>query len=178
MAKKEMSTEVSLAKKQVVPILPASPVRKRANTGGLRSRRRSSGVQEEAPLDVLFESLSLPSSVYEEVNGEDQINALAKVLQERSQKCDEVALGAQESFEMAAIAQLDDMRLAVQLLRDSVLAESPYSKTRLIDPDIESSVLVLGQEVDKVHQKLAFIESLRIDGRSEKKDQFLQRWAR
>jgi hypothetical protein len=98
------------------------------------------------------------------------------VLVERTNKCNEVAKGAQESFEITARAQLDDMRQAMQLARDSLLAESPFAEVKLIDPDIESSILVLAQEVDKAQQKMRLLEGQSLVAKSEKREDLIRRW--
>jgi hypothetical protein len=101
---------------------------------------------------------------------------LEKVLAERTRKCNDVAKSAQESFEFTAREQLQDARLAVQLVRDSVLAESPFAEVKLVDPDMEASILVLAQEVDKAKEKLRSLEGQSIVTKSEKKEDLIQRW--
>ncbi|KAK5989765.1 hypothetical protein PT974_08025 [Cladobotryum mycophilum] len=188
-AKSEMATEVLPPLKKSIPSLlaspvrkPSSPVRRRSNTGGsiTRPRRRSSGIglPEEEPLEALMQALSLPSTGPEEVEGKERLIAMARTLQERSRRYDDVARNTQETFELSTTATIDDTRRAIQLLRDSVLAESPYNKARLIDPEIVGSISVLVQEVEKAKEQLALVEGLRGDGKSEKREDFIQRWAR
>ncbi|PTB66214.1 hypothetical protein BBK36DRAFT_1135335 [Trichoderma citrinoviride] len=164
-----------------VSIFPSSPSksgtpRKRSNTVGSQHRRRSSDIANEPPLDTLMYNLSVPSSVSEETDGRAQIVALSKILDERWNKYEEIARGAQEAFEMGALAQLNDTRLAIQLVRDSVLAESSFNEPNLVDPEISGSITVLAAEVEGAKDRLALVEGQRRDWRSEKRDEFVARW--
>ncbi|EHK41561.1 hypothetical protein TRIATDRAFT_134980 [Trichoderma atroviride IMI 206040] len=189
-AKMEMAVEILLPVKQPSSSAPASifptspskssntPARKRSNTvGSHHHRRRSSGVADEPPLDTLMYTMSVPSSVSEETDGRAQIVALSKILEERSKKTDEIARNAQETFELGALAQLNDARLAIQLVRDSVLAESPFNAPRLVDPEISGSITLLAADVEGAKDRLAPVEGQRRDRKSEKRDEFVERWA-
>lgn len=173
MAKAEIAVDAMPPKKTTAalpgsPIRNASPVRPRANTN-----RRSSGLPDDPPLETLLHSLAI--SLPAEDSRISQVNALATALRERTVKADDVARNAQESFEAGAIAHLEDAQLAVQLLRDSVLAESPFGEVKLVDGDIEGSVEVLEQEVSKVRGLLDGAQG-RGDGKSDKREDFLRRW--
>ena len=182
-ARTEMAVDVTSTLKPRAAAVPASPVRKpspiriRANTTGASGRRRSSGIQEEPPLEVLLQNVSLPLLSLEEDDVKKQVAALARAVADRSRNGAEVARGAQESFEMSAMAQLEDARRAIQLLRDSVLAESPYGDVKLVDPEIEELIVVLEQETGKARKKLKVVEGHKIDAKSKKKEEFLQRWS-
>lgn len=188
-AKMEMAVEILPPVKQPSSSAPASvfptspskssntPARKRSNTvGSHHHHRRSSGVADEPPLDTLMHTLSVPSSVSEETDGRAQIVALSKILEERSKKTDEIARNAQETFELGALAQLNDARLAIQLVRDSVLAESPFNAPRLVDPEISGSITLLAADVEGAKDRLALVEVQRRDRKSEKRDEFVERW--
>ncbi len=64
------------------------------------------------------------------------------------------------------------------MVRDSVLAESPFGDVRLVDPEIEASINVLAQEVAKVKQKLGEVETemTKAQGPSIKRDELIARW--
>ncbi|PTB46069.1 hypothetical protein M441DRAFT_63374 [Trichoderma asperellum CBS 433.97] len=188
-AKMEMAVEILPPVKQPSSSAPASifptspskssntPARKHSNTvGSHHHRRRSSGVADEPPLDTLMYGLSVPSSVSEETDGRTQIVALSKILEERSKKTDEIARNAQETFEMGALAQLNDTRLAIQLVRDSVLAESPFNEPRLVDPEISGSITLMAADVEGAKDRLSLVEGQRRDRKSEKRDEFVERW--
>lgn len=173
-AKAELATDVAPPRK-ARPTVLTSPVRTRSNTAETRPRRRSSGVHGESALETLLQNLAvtLPS---DGTKPQSQIAYLEKVLAERTRKCNDVEKGAQESFEIAAHEQLEDARRAVQLLRDSLLAETPFGDVKLVDPELEGSIMVLSQEVDKAKEKLSSCEGQTIMARSEKREDFIQRW--
>ncbi|KAM0252359.1 hypothetical protein ACHAQJ_007741 [Trichoderma viride] len=187
-AKTEMAVEIlppvkqssSSAPMSIFPTSPSktnTPARKRSNTVGSHHRRRSSGVADELPpLSSLMNILSVPSSVSEETEGRAQIVALSKILEERLKKYDEIARNTQETFEMGALAQLNDTRLAIQLVRDSVLAESPFNDPRLVDPEISGSITLLAADVEGAKDTLALVEGQKRDRKSDKRDEFVERW--
>jgi hypothetical protein len=153
-----------------------SPVRPRANTAKSRGARRSSGIADEPPIDALLQSLAVYITPETDADSGRKLRALADVVSERSRKGHDMARDAQESFEATAAAYLDDVRRAVQMVKDSLLAESPYSRIHLEDPEIRGSIDVLAHEVQKVKQGLENAEAKKLVGKSEKKEEMLQRW--
>lgn len=166
-------------------MMTPAPRRGRANT---QPRRRSSGsASHDPPLETLLSELaiSLPG-----VEGDDasttasaraQVAMLSKILTERTKKAAEVADSVQSSFEHSAIAYLADARTALQLIRDSVLAESPYAEVHLVDPGIESSIGVLAQEVHNIASRLEGVEGEAASlarGRNVSRDEIVSRWGR
>lgn len=127
-------------------------------------------------MEAILRNLALTLPFEEDDTGEEQVAALARVLSERSSKADDVSRNAQESFETLAMSKLEDARLAIQMLRDSVLAESAFAEVKLVDPEIEGSIHVLGQEVEKVGEKLNIVDVKKGTGKSDKKDELLRRW--
>lgn len=127
-------------------------------------------------MEAILRNLALTLPFEEDDTGEEQVAALAKVLSERSSKAEDVSRNAQESFETLAMSKLEDARLAIQMLRDSVLAESPFAEVKLVDPEIEGSIHVLAQEVEKVGEKLNTVDVKKGTGKSDKKDELLRRW--
>ncbi|KAF5538811.1 hypothetical protein FNAPI_11004 [Fusarium napiforme] len=187
-AKAESSASLSPEKKKSLraampasPIRNPSPIRMRANTDGARrgnnNRRRSSGILDEPAIEALLRDLALSLPDSEEASIQDQVSALNKAFTERSGKTTDVVRNAQESFETSVTSRLDDARLAIQLLRDSVLAESPFGEIKMVDPEFEGSIEVLSQEVDKVKEKLDGVVAKKALAKSVKKDEFVQRWA-
>ncbi|KAF5682781.1 hypothetical protein FCIRC_4832 [Fusarium circinatum] len=187
-AKAEVSASLSPEKKKSLraampasPIRNPSPIRMRANTDGARrgnnNRRRSSGIIDEPAIEALLRDLALSLPDAEEASIQDQVSALNKAFTERSGKTTDVVRNAQDSFETSVTSRLDDARLAIQLLRDSVLAESPFGEIKMVDPEFEGSIEVLSQEVDKVKEKLDGVVAKKALAKSVKKDEFVQRWA-
>ncbi|RGP68566.1 hypothetical protein FLONG3_8125 [Fusarium longipes] len=187
-AKAESSASLSPEKKKSLraampasPIRNPSPIRMRANTDGNRrganSRRRSSGILDEPAIEALLRDLALSLPDAEEASIQDQVSALNKAFGDRSVKTTDVVRGAQESFEMSVTSRLDDARLAIQLLRDSVLAESPFGEVKMVDPEFEESVVALAKDVDVVKERLDGVVEKKALAKSVKKDEFVQRWS-
>ncbi|KAF4968411.1 hypothetical protein FSARC_4208 [Fusarium sarcochroum] len=185
-AKAEVSASLSPAKKKSIraampasPIRNPAPIRMRSYTDGDRrgNRRRSSGILDEPAIEALLRNLALSLPEAEEASIQDQVSALNQAFTDRSGKTTDVVHNAQDSFEASVTSRLDDARLAIQLLRDSVLAESPYGEIKLVDPEFEGSIHVLGQEVDKVRERLEGVVAKKAMAKSIRKDEFTQRWA-
>lgn len=166
-------------------MMTPAPRRGRANT---KSRRCSpGGGSHESPLEHLLGELaiSLPGTEEDEASavasGQAQAAHLSKILAERTQKAVDVADSVQSTFEHTATAHLADSRAALQLIRDAVLAESPYAEVHLVDPGIESSIGVLAQEVHNIRSRLEGVESEAATlarGRNVKRDEIISRWGR
>ena len=71
---------------------------------------------------------------------------------------------------------MGDARLAVQLLKDSILAESPFGQVTLVDSEIDGSIAILQQEVSKAQERLREAEGQGLASRSMKRDELIQRW--
>ncbi|KAK4196045.1 hypothetical protein QBC40DRAFT_13920 [Triangularia verruculosa] len=183
-ARSEVATKVALATPR--PRRPTvdqrgvadSPVRPRP-----RHARRSSGIggaMEDSPLDEILRSLAigLPRDEEGTPDLQGQAGELASILAERRRKTEDVAKNVQESFEYTTTKQISDGKLAIQLIRDSILAESPFGEVRLADPEIESSIAVLSQELEKIRQQKDGVDNsmAKLRARNEKKDEIIARW--
>ncbi|KAH8898359.1 hypothetical protein GQ53DRAFT_711627 [Thozetella sp. PMI_491] len=196
-AKVELAVEIAPAlKREQPPAFGASPVRRRKSSGGnasgvsparpranSRPRRRSSGIgADEDPLEELARTLALtlPSQEQPASGAVTQSISLGCTLEDRKLKAADVALNVQQSFESATAAQMADARGALQLVRDSVLAETPYRKVELMDPEIESSIAVLAQQLEDVRASLEnrSADMVKARGRSVKKEDLVNRWGR
>lgn len=150
-----------------------------------KSRRRSSGdALYDSPLEQLLGELALDLPEGNEAsasNAASQVNYLSAVLSERAEKSASVTQNAQSTFENTAISHLADARIALQLIRDSVLAESPFAEVHLVDPGIESSIGVLAQEIHNVDTRLEGVEreaAALAKGRNVKREEIVARWGR
>jgi hypothetical protein len=165
--------------KSVTPQDPTSPVRPRPK---LRPGDSSvtPGIGEERPLEEILRTLaiSLPSEENGAVNAHDQIKELASTLASRRAKVHDVAQNVQDTFEGAAAKHVADGRLAIQLVRDSILSETPFGDVRLVDPEIEGSIAVLSQELATVDEKLKGIDGslAKLRGKNPKRDELISRW--
>ena len=195
-AKSELEVKVELpAKQDRASAMTASPIRRPKSSGHgsavtpLRSRqplgrRRSSGagaLGDEPALEEILRTLAinLPHDDDAPVEAEAQVKVLDATLGERQEKLEDVARNVQESFESTATKQIADSKLAVQLVRDSVLAESPFGQVRLVDPEIEGLIGVLADEMETVSGKLTAVEGeiVKLRGKSAKRDELVSRWA-
>jgi hypothetical protein len=193
-AKAELATKVELPATKERPAVTASPTRRRKSSGNgnvvspVRARtqpgrRRSSGagaIADEPPLEELLRTLAinLPQDDSAAPDAEAQVSLLASTLIERRVKAEDVGRNVQQSFESAASTQIADAKLAVQLVRDSILAESPFGEVRLVDPEIDGSLAVLAQELENVSGKLEGVNAglVKIRGKSAKRDEIISRW--
>ncbi|EFQ35975.1 hypothetical protein CGRA01v4_07683 [Colletotrichum graminicola] len=181
-ARAELSAPVSTPKTKTPAQDLASPIRRRNTGPGSPTRnrfnsnrgRRSSGFNEP-PLEALLRSLAI-SFPEDATDGARQTAILSATLAEKQAKARDVARNTQESLESAAASQLADARLAVQLLRDSLLAESPFGDVRLVDEGIEASIAVLGQEIERVKERIERVDAGKARQRSERKREILERW--
>lgn len=168
-------------------------------------RRRSSGYGvgsfgmgssgPASPMEQLLESLSLMLPIEDPLDGglagevtassvetATRINAhfLQTTLSERTAKANDVAVNAQEAFETATTTSLTDARRAERLVRASVLAESPFGDVQLVDPEIDGSIAVMADEVRRLNERRAAVETdldkARRSG-SAKREKIIARWA-
>lgn len=183
-ARDEIASDIPSPDPPLPPSIDAaSPVKPPARSKRLsrdlsHHRRRSSGVHDVPAIDSLMQALALPIDAYGDGSAHSQIAALGKLVRERRLKDAGVARAAQDELETAAAERLEDARRAMQRLRDSVLAETPFGPAHLADPGIEQSIQVLGQEVTKAREKLARFDGGEMGWGSLKRDEFVERWAR
>lgn len=198
MAKAELSTTVtSAAKRRGTVSSPArrpqslimdsmmTPAPSRAEPSFMKTRRRSSGdALHSSPLEQLLGelALSLPDSSSASTSAnpsQAQIAYLSHTLTTRTHKCADVDRAVQSTLEHTAAAHLADARKALQLIRDSVLAESPFAEVHLVDPGIEASIGVLAQEAQNIAGRLEGVEreaTVLAKGRNIRKEEIVKRW--
>ncbi|GJD05234.1 hypothetical protein ColKHC_14059 [Colletotrichum higginsianum] len=176
-ARAELAAQVSTPKKKtpaqdlVSPVRrrntgPGSPSRNRSNTA---HRRRSSGL-DEPPLETLFRTLAV-AFPEDATDGARQTAALSTTLAERQAKARDVARNTQEALEGAAASRLADAKLALA-------GREPLWDVRLVDEGIEASIAVLGQEVEKVKERIERVDAGKARQRSERRREILERWGR
>jgi len=160
-----------------------SPARVRSNTvgSGLQRRRSSGTVLDEPPLEALLRALAVPlhpdtDGVEGAAKGRERTALLSNLLADRTAKVDDIAANTQQGFESTAAIHLGDAEKAVRLLRDSVLADSPYRHVRLIDPEIAESIAFLEQEVRKLCDQIGQVDPALGRSESLRRKEILQRW--
>lgn len=138
------------------------------------------GTADESPLDEILRALAINPLPDEDQAADvlSQTQQLAATLASRRAKLDDVAQNVQQSFERGATKQLADAKLAIQLVRDSILAESPFGEVRLVDAEIEGSIAVLSQEIANVDEKLKAVaaDAAKLRGKNPKRDELISRW--
>jgi hypothetical protein len=159
-----------------------SPARQRSNTGGSAGgprRRSSGGLVDESPQEAILRilALNLPRDTGEAVeNSREEVEYLSKVMTDRSGKARDVARNAQQAFESSAKAQLADARLALQTLRDSILGETQFGTVRLVDSEIEGSIAVLSQEIEKAKTQVEAADISKTRTKSGRREELLKTW--
>lgn len=125
-----------------------------------------------------MQTLSLPTEAFEASTTQERIAVLAKQLESRRVKNDELSRHTQEALEDAVATQIDEARRAMQLLRDSIAAESSFGQVQLMDPDLDVTIQALKLEAEDLRRQLqATGRAIPEDGHSEKKDELIERWS-
>jgi hypothetical protein len=152
---------------------PTSPVRRRP------VRRRSSGqVDDELePEQQLLRNLgiSLPA---DPISEQQRIDAMDKALLDRANKLEAHANSLQSSTETSISSHLLDAHVTLHLLRNSLLAESPYHSVSLLDPEVESSLSTLENDIQQSQEKLESLDLQKLQTKNAHRDQLVERWSR
>ncbi|PHH64684.1 hypothetical protein CDD81_4125 [Ophiocordyceps australis] len=178
-AKAELAAQVSEANDAATHTVPASPAR-RASLSTLDKMstphaRRSSAAEAPPPLEQLLRKLSLePASTTSSL--ETRLREVEGALNKARAKLVHVERGAHESYQEAIVKHVHDIWGAVQMMRDSVLAESPYGKVELVDADVEYSINAMKEGVAHVRQRLQALEEQELVEESEVREELLQRF--
>lgn len=180
-AKKELqAAEKASPSKAIEPIQrqrkdskPRSPVRRRDNR-----RRSSTHLDDDVdPDQQLLRNLgvSLPA----EVNSDEvRIDILERALFERNCKLEGHSDSLQMTTESSISSYLHDAHVTLQLLRDTLLAESPYGKVQLLDQDTESSISMLEQDVESLQATMEKVDLRQLQTRNAHREELIERWSR
>ncbi|TVY80700.1 hypothetical protein LSUE1_G001664 [Lachnellula suecica] len=151
----------------------SSPARTRA------TRRRSSGpeLDDVDPEQQLARALGI--TLPPETAPKHAVAfSLEKALSERLTKLEIHSLSLQSTTESAISSHLLDAHLTLQLLQDSLLAESLHHRVRLLDPDIEASVSMFEHEIRDLQADLEKVDLQGLQGRNIHREQLVERWSR
>jgi hypothetical protein len=184
-AKKELLTPEPVIKSK-----PSSPAksnsqsrRKSSGTGGAQrirgAHRRSSGNMEEDvdPEQQLARNLGL-SLPADSVVDTERTTILEKMLFERIGRLEGHATSLQSTTESSIAAHLLDAHMTLEMLHDSLLADSKYGKVQLVDSNTEASVMSFERDIQNVQESLEAVDLHSLQSKNVHRDQFIQRWAR
>jgi hypothetical protein len=92
----------------------------------------------------------------------------------------EVAQSVQSSLEVSVSYHLAEIRRAVLLLRESILAETPFGPANLADQAVEASIAFLAEGVTATQLRSEQADSRGIEtvGAKTKKNDIVARWGR
>lgn len=149
-----------------------SPVRRRA------TRRRSSGqIDDEIdPEQQLLRNLGI--SLPDAASDRSRIDALERALLDRANKLDGHAHSLQSTTETSISSHLLDAHVTLHILRNSLLAQSPYNSVSLLDPEVESSLSTLENDIQQLQGKLEQVDLQKLQARNVHREQFVERWSR
>jgi hypothetical protein len=191
--------------------MTASPTRRRKSSGTnsttsplrLRNtqRRRSSGGvgADEPPIDTLLREVGVvlpmagsdgntvasstgkPASANSPDMPSLQLAAISSALADREEKVADIGRSVQTSFETSSSSHLADIRRALLLVRESILAESPFGPARLADQAVETSIEFLAQGIDAMQTRLAGVGKNTMKSgagiTNSKREEIVARWA-
>lgn len=142
------------------------------------NRRRSSGVDLEDvdPEQQIARNLGITLPA-EAVPDHDRASSLQRILADRLTKLNIHATSLQSTTESSISSHIVDSQLTLQLLQDSLLAETLYGNVRLLDPDIESSVSMFEQEIEDLQADLDNLDLQKLQARNVNREQLIARWS-
>ena len=106
------------------------------------------------------------------------MDILERALQDRVSKLEDHAKSLQSTTETSISSHLLDAHTTLQLLRDSLLSETPYNKVQLLDPELESAVDTFEEDVQDLQQKLDAVNLQKLQARSVHRERLVERWSR
>ena len=84
----------------------------------------------------------------------------------------------QSSTEGSISEYLKNAHATLQLLRDSLLGETPYGKVRLLEGEMVGAVETFEDDVEYVRASVEEIDLQVLGGRNVKREQIVGRWGR
>jgi len=182
-AKQELSQpENESPNKASSPVKPNTQRRRKSSSSlsPVRTRRRSSGKlldEDIEPEQQLARNLGIALPA-EAVTDDARIDILERALLDRISKLESHATSLQSTTESSISSHLLDAQMTLELLHNSLLAESLYHKVRLLDPSIESSVATFEKDVQDLQKNLEAVDLHTLQSRNVHKEQLINRWSR
>ena len=183
-AKKELQRpEESVSSKNSSPIRPNIQRRQKSSTTSpIRVRdtqRRSSSHLEEdlEPEEQLLRNLgiSIPSDANTDTTRSE---VLERALSDRLSKLEGHANSLQSTTESSTSLHLSVAHLTLQLLRDSLLADTRYRKVQFLDSKLVSSVAEFERDILDVEGELEAVNLQKLQARNVHRDELVERWSR
>lgn len=185
-ARKELQRpEESAPTKAVSPVRPNSQRRRKSSATqsspvrARNARRRSSGHLDEdmEPEQQILRNLgvTIPAEANTDAARSD---ALERALSDRLSKLEGHANSLQSTTESSISSHLLDAHVTLQLLHDSLLADTLYRKVQLLDPEIESSIGSFEQNVQDLQGELEAVNLQKLQARNIHRDELVDRWSR
>jgi hypothetical protein len=164
------------------PVKPNTQRRRKSSNSQspVRTRRRSSGKlldEDIEPEQQLARNLGIALPA-EAVSDTARIDVLERALSDRISKLESHATSLQSTTESSISSHLHDAHTTLELLHDSLLAESLYHKVQLLDPRIESSVATFEKDVQDLQKDLEAVDLHTLQSRNVHKEQLIKRWSR
>jgi hypothetical protein len=119
--------------------------------------------------------ISLPAEANTDVARSE---ILEKALLDRLSKLEGHGSSLQSTTESSISSHLLDAHVTLQLLRDSLLADTLYRKVQFLDPEIQSSVSGFEQDIQHLQQKLEGVNLQKLQARNVHREELVERWSR
>lgn len=183
-AKKELTrTETLPAAKSTSPA-KSNTQRRRKSSGSqsslkVRNTRRSSGHLDEDmdPAGQLARNLgiTLPAA---DASDHERAAFLEKALLDRANKLDVHMTSLQSTTETSIASHLLDAHVTLNLLQDSLLADTKYHTIHLLDQNLEASVDMFEHDIQALQEELEAIDLYSLQNKNIHKEQLIERWSR
>lgn len=163
------------------PIMANTPRRRKSSTSqpqikSRHSRRRSSGEDLE-PEQQLARNLGI-TLPHDSESEQVKLEALERALTDRKTKLSIHSQNLQDTTESSISSHLKDAHVTLQLLQRSLLADTPYYKVELLDPELAASVDTFEEDVQYVQKSIEEIDLQVLQTKNVRKEQFIDRWSR
>ena len=168
---------------------PTSPAKtntqRRRKSSGTKSpvylrttgRRSSASEDDIEPEEHLMRNLgvSIPTDATSE---HARTGIFERALFDRLGKLEIHTTNLQNTTESSISSHLADAQSTLQLLQDSLLAESLYHKVQLLDPDVELSIDTFEDDLKALQEEMEAINLQKIQTRNVNREQLIKRWSR
>jgi hypothetical protein len=153
---------------------PISPIRSRMGT---RRRSSTSSLDESiAPEQLLLRNLGI--ILQEEPSSELNISqSLHESLADRAGKLRWHEQNLQLSSESTISGHLHDAIVTLNLLRDSLLSETPYQKVNFLDPMVRTATSELEHDTEELRDCLEAMNLEKLQQRNTTRETLIERWA-